>query len=349
MKIVVNAVPAISGTTHERIFGTGLLNALTGLIPEAEFYFEQFFNDGEFAHLESVKVVNPHEMEDGTYLCLAPSDECNPGLQPFLQVVHDIDKIRFPNKGFWQRLFRGHDATEMYSSLANAILVPHTTLRQHLINQYAIPPAKIHVVGHGLPPEELRIIPADSVTRRITKEVYGNEHSYFLAKATGHVSDNLERLFAAYDIFRRRCPEPVRLLIETEGKQQPKPVRKAHRQAQYQTDIVFLSQLSLAERRKVVSSARAVVDVSLSSAFPLPVLDAWTAEVPVVSTNREILQGAGTQVQGEDINSIAEGLVTLVTTPFLASGLVANGKRRVLEFTWEKVAERVATVIRQHQ
>ncbi|MEM9259266.1 MAG: hypothetical protein AAGA62_06430, partial [Bacteroidota bacterium] len=67
---------------------------------------------------------------------------------------------------------------------------------------------------------------------------------------------------------------------------------------------------------------------------------------PVLYTDNDILQGAGALVQGEDVNSIAEGMVSLVTTPFLASGLVENGKRRREAFQWEAVAQRVAEVIR---
>ena len=76
-------------------------------------------------------------------------------------------------------------------------------------------------------------------------------------------------------------------------------------------------------------------------------LDAWTAEIPVLYTDNDILQGAGALVQGTDEQSIAEGMVALVTTPFLASGLVENGKRRLQAFSWEGVAERVAGVLRE--
>ena len=51
-------------------------------------------------------------------------------------------------------------------------------------------------------------------------------------------------------------------------------------------------------------------------------------------------------MQGTDVKSIAEGMVALVTTPFLASGLVENGKRRRQDFSWEDVAKRVAEVLR---
>ncbi len=214
------------------------------------------------------------------------------------------------------------------------------------MEKYEILSADIKIVGHG--PNLHPILPADSVTRRITKEVYGKEHSFFYAPSSGHASDNLERLFTAYDIFRTRVPEPVRLLVQqpASGKHS-RNVRKAKRRAKYSDDIVFLPKLSDHEHRNVFSSARAIVHPSLSTRFPLPVLDAWTAEVPVLYTDNDILQGAGALVQGTDEKSIAEGMVALVTTPFLASGLVENGKRRLEAFSWESVAERVAKVLRE--
>ncbi len=345
MKIAVNTIPAIAGTVHERIFGTGLLNALPGKLPEAQFFYEQDYDTG-FMPFANVQQINYREaVEDAVYLSLNASVDYNPELNPGIIFISDVDEKLFLTKAWWSVFSGKKDGLVKVLGAATALLVPHTTLRLHLIDLYGIAPKKIHVVGHGLPPEALRITPADSVTRRITRETYGNEHSYFLARATGHPSDNLERLFAAYDLFRQRCPEPVRLLVETDGIRLSRTVRKARDQAEFRTDIVLLPALSPAERRKVVSSARALVHVSLSTAFPLPVLDAWTAEVPSVSTDNAILQGAGTLVQGEDVKSIAEGLVSLVTTPFLASGLVENGKRRREDFSWERVAEQVAGVL----
>jgi len=227
---------------------------------------------------------------------------------------------------------------------AKAVIVPTKTIKTHLSDLYGVPSFEITVVGHGLPEPDHRITPADPVTRRITKETYGNEHSFFFAPCYGHASDNMERLFAAYDLFRARCPEPVRLLVQ--DAEHSRAVRKALKRSTFSDDIVLLPHLSRHDYQKIFTSARAILFPSLSTRFPLPVLDAWTAEVPVLYTDNDILQGAGTLVQGEDVKSIAEGMVALVTTPFLASGLVENGKRRREDFRWAGVAERVAEVLR---
>ncbi|WP_175489329.1 glycosyltransferase [Neolewinella agarilytica] len=290
-------------------------------------------------------IYNPGDGEPDFCFSLCPLYRY--GRNPGVTSVLDIDfKKFFQKKRWWQRL--PPDSREYYSETLKgtaSIVVSHSALKEEILKFYDIESDKIKVVGYG--PPEAPVYPADEVTRRITKEVYGKENSFFFAPAIGHTSDNLERLFAAYDRFRQRVPEPVRLLVaQPETGKHLKAVRRAHRQAKYRKDIEFLPRLSDHEYRKIFSSARAILYPSLSTRFPLPVLDAWTAEVPVVYTDNDILRGAGALVQGEDINSIAEGMVSLVTTPFLASGLVENGKRRLQDFSWEAVAEKVAEVLR---
>lgn len=262
--------------------------------------------------------------------------------------VFDLEWNQEPVPRFWSLFGRKRKDPLRFIRAEAKLIVTHEKLRKELIDQ-GIEPSKITVVGYGIPDKDQRITPADQVTRRITKEVYGKEYSFFYAPSSGYASDNLERLFAAYDIFRARCKEPVRLLVGLPEYQlkHPRAARKAQKRAKFSRDIVLLPEQSDHEHRKVFSSARAIVYPSLSTRFPLPVLDAWTAEIPVLYTDNDILQGAGALVQGTDERSIAEGMVALVTTPFLASGLVENGRRRLQDFSWEAVAERVAGVLRE--
>ncbi|MEM9524963.1 MAG: glycosyltransferase [Bacteroidota bacterium] len=344
MRIAIDTHQITNGDPNVFAWGYGILPLLPTLLPEHIFVFIEYGGpDYKAKNVEEVHEFSTTNADHYFSLDKHGHYEEIPGVLTVLE----LDDKPVSRKPWW--LFWTIAVDHFVKRLDEAInvVVPHQRLKKTLLSNYPVDPNKIIVVGHGLPPiEEFLITPADSVTRRITKEVYGKEHSYFLAPCYGHPSDNLERLFAAYDIFRERCPEPIQLLVESLGESPSRSVRKAKRAAKFKEDISFLSSLKPSERRKVVSSARAILFPSLSTRFPLPVLDAWTAEVPVLYTDNDILQGAGALVQGEDVNSIAEGIVSLVTTPFLASGLVENGKRRREAFQWEAVAQRVAEVIR---
>lgn len=348
MKIEINLWDILNEEVNVDEYSRSLFAAVVQQMPEAVFLFPP--DDPSIMYWKEILSTNTRELKPGEKAgqVLRLENGFFDDELPTSILVRSVDHKLFPAKRGW-KFWKPKTADVLEWSLraAHAVFIPHHSLRQSILDHYNINGSKIHVIGHGLTPTDQQITPADSVTRRITKEVYGNEHSYFLAPATGHPSDNLERLFAAYDLFRQRCKEPVRLLVEQpEIGKHSKSVKKAWKQAQQKQDIVFLPTLSQVERSKVVSSSRAILHPSLSTAFPLPVLDAWTAEVPVLGTDNKVMQGAGTLVQGTDIKSIAEGMVSLVTTPFLASGLVENGKRRRQDFSWEEVAKRVAEVLR---
>ena len=316
-------------------------------MPETSFFYEHDHDTSLLDH-PNVKAIAFGEVVDGSiYLSIGRSHYLNSDVAPVVLALTEVDHLKFPKRVWWKLGRPTVDPVVIDVNEATAILVPHERLRKSVADNYPASAKKLHTVGHG--PNPTPILPADAVTRRITREVYGKEHSYFFAPCSGHDSDNLERLFAAYDVFRARVPEPVRLLVQSpeSGGKHSRAVRRARKRAKFSQDIVFLPTQSDHEHRKVFGSARAIVYPSLSTRFPLPVLDAWSAEIPVLYTDNDILQGAGALVQGTDTGSIAEGLVALVTTPFLASGLVENGKRRRGDFSWETVAKRVAGVLRE--
>ncbi len=353
MKISVDFNTINQDTLSVQAFAIGTLNALIPQMTSSSF---ELISIGDMLTFPSARLANAAVKEESSLpnpdIVLDVDGNFFDDNFPTVTLLADADEEVFFKQPWWK--FDKDRQSEYFwmVAAAKAIFVPSRRVSDALV--VSMPAAfheltrkKTHVVGHG--PNPNPILPADVVTRRITKEVYGKEHSYFYAPSSGHASDNLERLFAAYDVFRARCKEPVRLLVglpEYELKHR-RAVRKARKRAKFSQDIVLLPEQSDHEYRKVFSSARAIVYPSLSTSFPLPVLDAWTAEIPVLYTDNDILQGAGALVQGTDEQSIAEGMVSLVTTPFLASGLVENGKRRLQAFSWEAVAERVAGVLRE--
>ena len=259
--------------------------------------------------------------------------ELAPGV---LRVAH-VDERLFRSKtgvtAWWARLFGGGTDTPALLDDAEHILVSHDRLKAAVTEVFGVDPARVTVVGYVAPPD--LPTPTDPVSRRITKEVYGNEHSYFYAPTYGGPVDNLPALIAAYTAFRRRVPEPVRLLVAAADHE--RAARRAARQSPFAEDIVWLPEVSASEQHGLVAAARAVVFPSLSTRFPGPVLAAWSAGVPVLCGDRDVLLGGGAQVQARDVDSIAGALVALVTTPFLASGLVDNGTQRLAAFRAENV------------
>ena len=320
---------------YQQVYSYEIARRLPALLPEHEW----FFHDDDRAKWPGTVVGQFDDVAADLVLNFSG----NPQHAGLPTVTFVFDAYAAARANWLEKIlarFRKPPVTDW--SDVRAVLVPHRALRTELVEKHPALATRVRVVGAALPPEIAALSPADSVTRRITKEVYGREKSYFLAPAT----DNLERLIAAYDLFRARCPEQVLLLLARPQMGLPRAVRGAIKASPYRADISVLPLLNDAEYWKVYSSARAILYPALAATFPVEILKAWRAGVPVLATDNDVLGGGGAQVRGENVKSVAEGMVALVTTPFLASGMVANGSRRLASFTWEAAAERTADVLR---
>ncbi len=95
-----------------------------------------------------------------------------------------------------------------------------------------------------------------------------------------------------------------------------------------------------------LAAADVVVVPSRADAAPLVVLEAWRAGRPLVATVRggppEIVTDGvdGVLVDPTDTDALAGAVLGLLDDPVLAGRIAAAGRRRVEDFTWERVVDR---------
>jgi glycosyltransferase involved in cell wall biosynthesis len=107
-------------------------------------------------------------------------------------------------------------------------------------------------------------------------------------------------------------------------------------------DVRFLGWVSDAESESLWAVADAFVFPSLYEGFGLPVLEAMARDVPVACSNAsslpEVAGDAALQFDPHDRTAIAESITQLLDNSELRERLVARGRQRVREFTWERTA-----------
>jgi glycosyltransferase involved in cell wall biosynthesis len=114
--------------------------------------------------------------------------------------------------------------------------------------------------------------------------------------------------------------------------------------------VVLTGYVSDADKRALLSGAEALAYPSLYEGFGFPVLEAFTAGVPVLTSDAsslpEVAGAAALMVDPHDPAAIAGGLERLLGDPGLRDGLRRAGLERVRRFTWEETARRTAEVLR---
>jgi glycosyltransferase involved in cell wall biosynthesis len=100
-----------------------------------------------------------------------------------------------------------------------------------------------------------------------------------------------------------------------------------------------------ADKRALYEGARLLVQPSFEEGFGLTVLEAMTAGVPVVASNRgslpDLLGDAGSLVDPDDASDLAHAIEAMLTDQAYADRCAALGVERARMFRWARTAERV--------
>jgi glycosyltransferase involved in cell wall biosynthesis len=108
--------------------------------------------------------------------------------------------------------------------------------------------------------------------------------------------------------------------------------------------------VSEAEREQLYRQASMLVLPSLEEGFGMPALEAMTAGVPVVASNRgalpEVVGDAGLLVPPDDPQALAAALERMLTDAQLARRCIDRGLARARRFTWKASASRLLEAYR---
>ena len=266
---------------------------------------------------------------------------------PAAVFVHDLAfKLRPAEVPWQQRLYMG---AVLGRSLRNAaaVLVPSEATRRDLLACYPIAglKSKVHVVPEGVSPQA----PPSPLPPRL-------EPGFILAVGTVEPRKNYPRLLAAYRHLRR---ESVPLLLgDRPGV--PELVIAGRPGWAYgdtlerikaERGVRYLGHVDDATLSALYRSAAILAFPSLYEGFGLPLLEAMAQGLPAVVGNAgalpELADGAAILVDPEDVLSIAAGLERLLADTSLRDKLVAAGRQRAAEFTWERAASTTRDVLRR--
>lgn len=174
--------------------------------------------------------------------------------------------------------------------------------------------------------------------------------NFFFVVATLQPRKNLSRLIAAF----RKLPAAVR---------KEHPLVVAGRYGWLSEDVVaalvklreagegkWLGAVADADLPALMQSALAFVFPSLYEGFGLPVLEAFAAGVPVLTSRgsalQEIAGAAALLVDPHNDDEITEGLLALISDKSLREALVKRGMRRATSFSWQKAAREMEMIYR---
>ncbi|NPA95447.1 MAG: glycosyltransferase family 4 protein [Thermodesulfobacteria bacterium] len=254
-----------------------------------------------------------------------------------LLTIHDLRRYRLPH------LYRKSNLRpfELAVKRADHFLCISEATKGDLCSIFNIPEERVGVVHLGCKQVEPGKLKGPG-RKELLASIGATEDRYLVCFSSKDKRKNVRRICEAFEIARKNIKEPTALVvigqIPSDERQEAQRVRGVYFAGTVENIYPWLSQ------------SWGLVFASLYEGFGLPILEAFQASTPVITSNcssmPEVAGDAALLVDPYNAREIATAMETLCNSTQKRQELVERGRRRLEEFTWEKSAARLIEIYR---
>ena len=279
--------------------------------------------------------------------------------------IHDLSFEFFPE--FYstkQRLWHQLINIQKQCASARHILTPSENTKRDLINYYHLSPEKITVIYPGLSKNfQKHLADASSTeqgrdTQSVLRVKYHLPPHFILSFGTVEPRKNILGVIEAFELFKNQTSQNLglsasdcHLVIAGSSGWKNQPIFKRINSSVYKEYIHVLGSIPAKDKAGLYSLADLFVYPSFYEGFGFPVLEAFTAQVPVITSNRSSLPevaGRGAYlVNPHKPHELTLGMNTILAHQELKNRLIKNGNEQVKYFNWQKAAEEWLEVVKK--
>jgi len=257
-------------------------------------------------------------------------------------VFHDLNFEHYPEDlPFLERKYYRHFFPK-YAHKAERIATVSEYSKNDIVEQYNVSPEKIDVVYNGA---SEGFVPLDEIEQQKIREKYTEGKPYFIFVSALHPRKNLVNLFKAFDDFKEQKNSAIKLMVVGEKMWWTKEIELAYEGMKFKDEVIFSGRLEFQELQRVLASALALTYVSYFEGFGIPIVEAFYAGTPVITSNvtsmPEVAGDAALLIDPFSVQSITDAMIQISTDEALRKSLIEKGTRRSKGFSWQKSADRL--------
>jgi len=263
---------------------------------------------------------------------------------PAVAAVHDMAWLKFPNAYSEIELKRQKAAISRLVKQRAVVITPSQSTKNDLVEYVGIEKLKIFITPFAPfdDPNPSKILP-DNI------EQYANQP---LILAVGRLEDR-KNTTTLVNAFGELCHAiknkndqvmPVLVLIGQGGHGAEKVFEAIAKARKSGSEIIHISGANDQEKADWMSVASVLCYPSLYEGFGFPILEAFRAGIPVVTTrNSSIPEVAGDAVQyveqPNNVDELAAALNSVLYNPNKSTRLIAAGNKQLEQFSWVNTTE----------
>lgn len=255
--------------------------------------------------------------------------------------IHDLVFMHFPeHRGV--KLSRYYlNRTKVALENSNHIIAVSESTKKDLIKLLGVEEEKITVTSEGAD-NQFKLITDQKEILSHTKAYIDPKFKYILSVGTLEPRKNLSAVLKAFSQLPVKLRQEYKLVFVGAKGWNNQEFEKTVEDYNLTDHIILTGFVADEDLPYIYNRASVFVYPSLYEGFGLPVLEAMSCGVPVVTSNisslPEVVDDAGKTVDPHDDKEIAENIKLILTNPKLAQSLREKGLKRALKFSWKKVA-----------
>lgn len=262
---------------------------------------------------------------------------------PIINTIHDLNYVHQPqyieNPSHRRYLLKEFP---VFARKSDLLITVSEFSKRDIIELYDIHHNKIEVVFNAANEAYYPLEEAEK-TRYKNSLTQGRDYFYFVGSI--HKRKNLGNLFKAFDLFKEETKSDVMLIIVGEKRDWEGELEGIFKKMKHKKDVILTGRLDAKEINKVSNSALALAFVSQFEGFGIPIVEAFAAGCPVITSNTtsmpEVAGDAAIYCDPFLVASIAEAMEKIYTQPSLINKLREKGFEQNKKFSWEKSSERL--------
>jgi len=257
-----------------------------------------------------------------------------------LPVIYDLNFEHFPenlalkNRIYFKFFFK------RFAKKAKRIATISEYSKKDIIDFYGIAENNIDNVSCGINSDFKSL---NHEERNQAKGKFSEGKPYFFFIGSVHPRKNVNRLLQAFIKFKEKTDSDFNLVIGGSMMWNNSDIIKTYESSKYKNNIKFVGRLSNEDLKLALGGAYALAFVPVFEGFGLPIVEAFEANVPVLTSNvtslPEVAGDAAIYANPFKVDEITDGLVQLYKNENgLIDDLISKGRIQKNKFSWEKTA-----------
>ena len=264
---------------------------------------------------------------------------------PQVVTIHDLAYLYYPEDFIKKDLWQLKNWTKFSVNKAGKIIAVSKTTKKDVLKNYQIGEEKVAVIYNGY---EKQINKLKNENFELIEKFKFKNEKYILFVGTIQPRKNLKTLIDAFSKFLQINKDFKLIIVGKKGWLYESIFEKV-KAMKLEKKVIFTDHVSDSELIWLYKNAFCLVLPSLYEGFGIPVLEAMNFDCPVVasfsSSLPEIGGDASLYFDPKNPDNLLEKLKSLKENKELRKELIAKGRQRIKDFSWEKCGEETLQVL----